>query len=179
MHLPDLLDVSLRSALVYIALLAALRLAGKRHAGQLSPHDFVLVLLVSNAVQNAMVGPDVSLAGGLVAAATLILINVLITRFLLHHRRWGRLFSDQPTLLIHNGLVLHEHLEREGILLEELEAQIRGHGLTELSQVKAAVQEADGTISVIAIQGHPEYRIAPLGRHHRARPKHPRTRRRG
>lgn len=162
MQVPEWLEAVLRSALVYVALLIGLRLAGKRHAGHLSPHDFVLVLLVSNAVQNAMVGADVSLAGGLAAAATLILINVLITRFVLHTRRWVRYLAGHPTLLIHNGQVLAEALEREGILIDELLAQIRGHGFEGPHQVKSAVEECDGSISVIGFGTTFEYRLPPL-----------------
>lgn len=162
MQLPEWLDVTARSAVVYLALLVGLRLAGKRHAGQLSPHDFVLILLVSNAVQNAMVGNNVSLTGGLTAAATLICINVLITRFVLHQQRWVRYLAGRPTLLIHNGQVLHEALDREGILLDELQAQIRGHGFEGPHQVKSAVEECDGSISVIGFGTTAEHRLAPL-----------------
>lgn len=164
MHGPEWLEVLSRSTVVYLSLLVGLRLAGKRHAGQLSPHDFVLILLVSNAVQNAMVGSDVTLAGGLVAAATLILINVLITRFVLHQQRWVRYLAGQPTLLIHNGRILLEALEREGILIDELQAQIRGHGFEGPHQVKSAVEECDGSISVIGFGPVAEYRLPPLRR---------------
>lgn len=163
MQLPEWLDVAVRSAVVYLSLLAALRLAGKRHAGQLSPHDFVLILLVSNAVQNAMIGTAVSLSAGLVAAGTLILINVLITRFVLRRKHWSRFVAGRPTLLIHNGQVLREHLAREGVLLDELLAQIRGHGFEGPRQVKSAIQECDGSISVIGFSGSHEHRLPPLG----------------
>lgn len=175
MHPPDWLDIVSRSAAVYLSLLVGLRLAGKRHAGQLSPHDFVLILLVSNAVQNAMVGTDVSFVGGLAAAATLILVNVVITRFVLHKQRWVRYLAGQPTLLIHNGRVLHEALDREGILIDELQAQIRGHGFEGSHQVKSAVEECDGSISVIGFGPVAEYRLPPLrsGRHAQHRGREP------
>lgn len=163
-QLADWLEITGRSAAVYVVLLGMLRLAGKRHAGQLSPHDLVLILLVSNAVQNAMVGSNISLPGGLVASGTLILLNYLISRFVLRHRRIGRLLAGQPTLLIHNGVVLLESLEQEGILPEELEAQIRGHGLDGPAQVKTAVQECDGSISVIGFGSLMEMRLPPLVR---------------
>lgn len=161
--MPDWVEVTLRSTVVYLVLLGLLRLAGKRHAGQLSPHDLVLILLVSNAVQNAMVGTNVSLAGGLIASATLIALNFLISRFVLRHRRLGRLLAGEPTLLIHNGEVLTAALEREGILPEELEAQIRGHGFEGVSEVKTAVQECDGSISVIGFPSGREVHLPPLG----------------
>lgn len=176
MHLPEWLDVAARSAVVYLSLLLALRLAGKRHAGQLSPHDFVLILLVSNGVQNAMVGTSTSLEGGLAAAGTLIGLNVVITRFVLHKERWVRLVAGQPTLLIHNGRVLQEHLDREGILLDELLAQIRGHGFEGPEQVKSAVQECDGSISVIGFGSTGEHRLPPLGSEARRARRHRRAR---
>ena len=158
------INITVRSMVVYLALLVGLRLAGKRHSGQLSPHDFVLILLVSNAVQNAMVGGNASLVGGLVAAATLILLNVLVTRVVLRNRRWRRMISGEPTLLIHNRVVLSAALEREGILPEELFAQLRSHGFEGPAQVKSAVQECDGSISVLGYPSEQEYRLPPLRR---------------
>lgn len=155
------LTIAARSSVVYIALLAALRLAGKRHAGQLSPHDLVSMLLVANAVQGAMTGQDTSLLGGLVAACSLIALNVLITRLLLRHRRWGPLLAARPTLLIYNGVVIQERLDHEGLLREELEAQIRGHGFGDLTRVRFAVHESDGSISVIGFEPLPERRLPP------------------
>src|SRR3954447_22321417 len=99
LHLPSWLILMLRSSTVYLCILAALRVAGKRSMGQLSPHDFVLILLVSNAVQNAMVGDDTTLHGGLIAAVTLIAINVVLTRFAFRHERLSHLLQGQPTLL--------------------------------------------------------------------------------
>lgn len=161
MQVPDLIEVAARSAIVYLVLLGLLRLAGKRHAGQLSPHDLVLILLISNAVQNAMVGANISLVGGLAASAVLVLLNLLISRFVLRHRRLLRLLAGEPTLLIHNGVVLANNLEREGILPEELEAQIRAHGFESTDQIKTAVQECDGSISVIGFGTHWEMRLPP------------------
>src|ERR1017187_9321566 len=108
-HLPVLVNTLLRSVVVYLAVVAALRLAGKRHVGQLSIVDFVLILLVSNAVQNAMVGPDTSVAGGLVAALTLIGLNLLVTRLVLRSPRLGAAIEGEPTLLVRNGLILDAH----------------------------------------------------------------------
>jgi uncharacterized membrane protein YcaP (DUF421 family) len=166
-HLPSWLEIVVRSTVVYLAMLAGLRLAGKRHAGQLSPHDFVLILLVSNAVQNAMVGEDTTIHGGLIAAATLIVINMLISRVLLKHERANRLLAGEPTLLVRHGRVLEEHLRREGIRREELEAQIREHGFEGPEDVKAAIQECDGSISVIGWGDHGEKRMPSLKSHRR------------
>lgn len=162
MRLPELVEVALRSGAVYLALITFLRVAGKRHTAQLSPHDVVLVLLVANAVQNAMVGSSVSLEAGLVAAATLILLNVALARFVLHNRRIAPLLAGKPTLLIHNGVIQSDALERERILTDELEAQLRRHGYERADQVKIAIQEIDGSISVIGFGTLDERRLPPL-----------------
>jgi uncharacterized membrane protein YcaP (DUF421 family) len=167
MDLPGWARVVLQSAIVYLAILGGLRLAGKRHAGQISPHDIVLVMLVANAVQNAMLAGDETLWGGLIAAATLIVLNVFITRFMLHHRRWSGLVAGKPTLLVHNGQPIEENLRHECILLEELEAKVRAHGFEGLVDVKTAIHEVDGTISVIGFGSHREHRLPPAGRRRR------------
>jgi uncharacterized membrane protein YcaP (DUF421 family) len=166
-HLPSYVAIVVRSTIVYLAMLAGLRLAGKRHTGQLSPHDFVLILLVSNAVQNAMVGEDTTVHGGLIAAATLIVLNTLLSRFVLHHHRVNRLLTGEPTLLVHNGKIVKEHLRREGIRREELEAQIREHGFEGPEDVKTAIQECDGSISVIGWNNNGEKRLPGLKTHRR------------
>ncbi len=158
----------LRSLVVYLAILAALRAAGKRHVGQLSIVDFVLVLLVSNAVQNAMVGSDTSLAGGLVAAFTLIAVNLVLTRFVLKHERFGSFLEGEPTLLVRNGQVLEGHLQLEGIRRAELEAAIREHGLADEKDCRLVIQEIDGSISVVPFGDQPrEHHLPPLHRHRR------------
>lgn len=147
--LTTILDIILRSGIIYIIVLLGLRLLGKSHIGQLSILDFVLILLISNAVQNAMVGNDSSLLGGIIAAATLLLMNYLFTFIRMRFRKAGQLFEGNPSLLIHNGKILREHLEKEQLTEDELERVIREHGLEHSSNVKIAVMESDGTISVI------------------------------
>ncbi len=147
--LNTILDIVLRSAVVFIVVLAGLRLLGKRHVAQLSIVDLVLILLISNAVQNAMVGSDVSLIGGIVAAVTLMVMSYLITLILYRVRGAEKFFEGTPTLLIHNGRMIREHLEKEKITEEELERVIREHGIEGVTDVKAAVMEPDGTVSVI------------------------------
>jgi len=141
--------VVVRTIVVYVALLVGLRLSGKRELGQLTSFDLVVILLVSNAVQNAMVGPDTSLVGGLVAAATLLLVNQLVGRLdfqwpWLHHQLVG-----QPSLLINRGRFIDDHLRREGVTRDEVFEALREHGVTDLDQVQMAVLEVDGTISVV------------------------------
>lgn len=158
-------DIALRSSAVYLAMLAGLRLAGKRPGGQISPHDMVLMLLVANAVQNAMVGPDTTLHGGLIAATTLILLNAFLGHFVLHHHRLGRLIEGEPTLLVHNGRILDGHLARESIRQDELEAQLRAHGFETPEEVKNCTLEVDGSVSVCGFHAHTERRMPSLRRH--------------
>lgn len=155
--LSTILDIVLRSAVVFIVVLAGLRLLGKRHVAQLSIVDLVLILLISNAVQNAMVGPDVSLVGGIVAAVTLLVLSYLFTMLLYRSRRAERFFEGTPTLLVHNGKAIPRHLEQEKITEEELERVIREHGIEKISDVKNAIMESDGTVSVIPRVGEEKH----------------------
>lgn len=138
-----------RTAVVYLVVLLGLRLAGKRELGQMTPFDLVVILLVANAVQNAMVGPDTSLSGGLIAAAVLIVGNygVALVRQRLPWLR--RAVEGKPTLLINDGKFVAEHLRREGLNEDEVMMAIREHGLTDVAQVRMAVFETDGSISIV------------------------------
>jgi len=157
-----------RSLIVYLAILVALRAAGKRHVGQLSIVDFVLVLLVSNAVQNAMVGSDTSLAGGLIAAVTLILVNLLLTRFVVRHEKLGAIVEGEPTILVRNGRVIDANLAREGIRRAELDAAIREHGLEDEKHCRLVIQEIDGSISVVPYGDEAkEHHLPPIHNHNR------------
>lgn len=151
--IPHFLDIVLRSAAIYLVIIVGLRLLGKKHVAQLSIVDLVLLLLISNAVQNAMVGDDSSLVGGIVAAGTLLLINYFLTSALYKSRIADRLFEGTPTLLIHNGSIIYPHLAQEKISLEELDRVVREHGIDTIHEVKTAVMEVDGTISVVSLKG--------------------------
>lgn len=165
---PGLVNTVLRSAIVYVAIYVGLRAAGKRHAGQLSIVDFVLVLLVSNAVQNAMVGNDSSLLGGIVAALTLILVNLALTRLVIRHERLAAFLEGEPTLLVRDGRILDNALGREGIRRAELEAAIREHGFKDVGDCRAAILEIDGSISVVGMDDPTHARrLPPLHHHHR------------
>jgi uncharacterized membrane protein YcaP (DUF421 family) len=148
-HYTPLLGIVLRAAVVYVFVLAGLRLTGKREVGQLTPFDLVLLLLISNAVQNAMVGPDNSLVGGLTAAATLLLMNMLASRIVFRGGRLASALRGSPTILVHEGQVIPEHLKKEGLTLEDLEQAFREHGVGRLADVHGAVLEIDGSISVV------------------------------
>jgi len=141
-------ELVIRAVVIYAALLGALRLFGKREVGQFTLYDLVLVLLVANAVQPAMTGPDTSLAGGVVIIATLILLNFAIGR-LDRFRIFHRLFRPEPSLIIKDGHYLTDRMRREGVDVDETAMAIREHGLENVSEVRMGVLEADGTISIV------------------------------
>ena len=135
----------LRVTAVYVTLLFFLRLFGGRQFGQLSTVDLVTLLLLSNVVQNAMIGPDDSTVGGILGAAALLVLYRLTTRI---PGIQGRL-EAHPVVLVYQGKVEATLLRREGVSLSELEEAVRAHGVADLSHVETAVLEMNGTISVI------------------------------
>lgn len=143
----------MRTAGVYVVILLGLRLAGKREIGQMTVFDLVVLLLLANAVQNAMVGPDTSLAGGLLAAIVLLVLNAVVARLRLRWPVLRRVVEGSPTLLVLHGEVLTDHLKRERLDEETLEAALREHGVGDLSDVEMAVLEIDGSISVVPVGG--------------------------
>ncbi len=149
-------DILLRTTLVYVLILVGLRLAGKREIGQMTVFDLVVLLLLANAVQNAMVGPDTSLIGGAMAALMLLVLNSLVAQLRLRWPRLGRIIGGSPTLLVLHGEVITSHLRHEGIDQETLEAALREHGIAEVSEVEMAVLEIDGSISIVPVDSdHP------------------------
>jgi uncharacterized membrane protein YcaP (DUF421 family) len=137
-----------RSAAIYVAMLLAFRLAGKRQIGQFTIFDLVLVLLVANAVQPAMTGLDSSLLGGLIIIATLVGVNFGVAQ-LDRIQRFHVIFMPPPTEIIRDGKFLEDAMDREGVDREEVEMAIREHGLKEISEVELGVLEPDGSISII------------------------------
>ena len=144
-----LLTIALRTSVVYLALLLGLRLTGTRQLGQMSAFDLVLLLIISNAVQNAMIGPDTTLAGGLVAAGVLIGWHTVIDRLRRRSRGVARWLSGEGVMLINHGAVLDEHARRAGISRDDLLQALREHGVSSVTDVRLAVLEPDGAISVI------------------------------
>jgi uncharacterized membrane protein YcaP (DUF421 family) len=144
-----LFDIAFRTGVVYLTLLLGLRLTGKRQAGQLTPFDFLLLLLLANAVQNAMTGPDTSLAGGLVAAATLVVLTFIVGWFVRRNARTERFIEGTPTILIRHGQIINVSLAREGITRDDLLRTLREHGVETVEEVRSAILEIDGTVSVI------------------------------
>ena len=161
-----LLEIAGRTAAIYLVILLGVRLSGKREVGQMTPFDLTLLLLLSNAVQNAMTGPDTSLLGGVVAATTLLLLNYGVAEFAGFNRRFRRFVQGSPTLLVHNGKVVDASMAREHVTLDELQRALREHGIANLSDVSLAVLEVDGSISCLkyddvasALVAHPRLRF--------------------
>ena len=144
-----ILQIVLRTAIIYVIVLIGLRLSGKREVGQMTPFDLVLLLLISNAVQNAMTGPDTSITGGIAAAVTLFAMNALASRLVWKNLRIRKALQGTPTLLIHNGSMIMNHLDREHISREALDQALREHGVASASEVYTATLEIDGSISVL------------------------------
>ena len=142
--------VVLRTVVVYAVLLTALRLiSGKRELGQMTLFDLVVLLIIANAVQNAMVGTDSSLNGGLLAAVTLLVLDRAAGALGVRSRLAHRLLVGSPTLLVHDGQLVPVNMRREGVAEEDVLQALREHGIEDLADVQAAVLEVDGTISVV------------------------------
>jgi uncharacterized membrane protein YcaP (DUF421 family) len=159
-----LLEIALRTGVVYFLVLIGIRLSGKREVGQMTPFDLTLLLLLSNSVQNAMTGPDTSLAGGAVAAATLLVLNYLVAELGGTTRRFRKVIQGQPSLLVHDGEVIAAHMAREHVSMDALECALREHGLASYKDVALAVLEVDGSISVLKYDD-----IQPTAQNHLAR----------
>ncbi len=164
-----LLEIVLRTTAVYVLVLIGLRLTGKREVGQMTPFDLVLLLLLSNSVQNAMTGPDTSLSGGAVAAVTLLILNTAVARLADTSRGARKFIEGEPTLLIHNGIVLKENLAKEHMTRDELNRALREHNVLDCADVALAVLEVDGAVSVLRYDDvHPTERN-DKGSHRRLR----------
>jgi len=146
---PVLLQIVLRTVVIYLLVLIGVRLSGKREVGQMTPFDLTLLLLLSNSVQNAMTGPDTSLLGGVIAASTLLVLNYGVAGISGSNRRLRRLIEGQPTLLVHDGKIIDAHMARERVSMDELHRALREHGINSCDQVALAVLEVDGSISCL------------------------------
>jgi len=150
------LEKILRPVIIYVVLVIGLRLAGKRELAQLNPFDLVVLLTLSNTVQNAIIGNDTSVTGGIIGAATLLLVNYLVVRFLYGHRQIEQIVEGDADALIENGQVNMERLQKEIITLAEMEAAAHKQGFASLSEVEQAVLEPGGTIAFIGKKHAPE-----------------------
>ena len=148
MGLP-LLEKILRPIIVYAFLIVGLRLSGKRELVQLNPFDLVVLLTLSNTVQNAIIGDDNSVSGGIIGATSLLVINYLVVRFLYDHRKLDQLVEGKADLLIEDGNVRTEHLKHELITMEQLSAAARKQGFESLAEVQQCVLEPGGTLTFV------------------------------
>lgn len=146
----NVIAIILRSVVVYFFIVFAIRLFGKKELAQLSVIDLVFILLISNSVQNAMVGDNSTLSGGLIAATALFSVNYLLKNLLYRSKKISEFFQGDPFMLIYKGKVLEEHLEKAKISMAELEAAVREHGVEKIKEVDLAVLEVDGNISVLS-----------------------------
>ena len=151
MWVPELpvVEKVVRAAIVYLFLLGALRLTGKRQLGQMSSFDLVVLLMISNVVQNAMIGNDNSLTGGLIGAATILLLNYVVARVVVANKGAERLIEGAPTLLIHNGKVIDANLRHELLTRDELMAALRRQGILSVDEVRVALLEETGAITAV------------------------------
>jgi uncharacterized membrane protein YcaP (DUF421 family) len=145
----SLLEKAVRAILVFAFLVAALRLGGKRELGQINVLDLAVLLLVSNALQNAMIGPDNSLIGGVVGASTLFIANYAFVRLVFNSRRASRILEGTPTVLLEHGRVLKRSLRSEAITVDELRSAALERGFSRLADVDLIVLEPNGHMAIM------------------------------
>jgi uncharacterized membrane protein YcaP (DUF421 family) len=160
-------ELVLRGVTIYVALLVALRLFGKREVGQFTLYDLVFILLVANALQPAITGPDTSIVGGLVLIVALVLTNYVVGR-LDRLPRFHHIFTPVPAVVVKDGKCLAEVMRREGVDQAEIEMAVREHGIEDLKEVKLGVLEPDGTISIVPSEGIVHRSKHRVRYHHRA-----------
>jgi uncharacterized membrane protein YcaP (DUF421 family) len=144
-----ILEKILRPICVYIFLIVGLRLSGKRELVQLNPFDLVVLLTLSNTVQNAIIGEDNTVTGGVIGATSLLIVNYLVVRFLYKHRSLDQLIEGRADILIEDGKIKTQNLKRELITIAQLEAAARKQGFDTLSEVQQCVLESGGTITFL------------------------------
>ena len=138
------------SAAIYIFLIAAIRLFGKKEFSQLSTFDIVFILLISNAVQNAMIAADLSFLGGLCSAVTLFIVNFIFKYILYKFPKASKLIQGQPLMLIYEGSVISDNIKKAKISRQEIEEAVREHGIESVEDVNLAILEVDGNISILS-----------------------------
>ena len=148
-----------RPFIVYLFLLGAFRVSGKRELGQATLFDFLIILLISNVVQNAIIGEDNSILGSFAGVATLLILSFVLNRTTANSRKMRRILEGMPTLLIYHGDILEDQLKKESVSYNDLYMALRQQGIASVSDVRYAILELDGNISVIQDSaGHPESR---------------------
>jgi len=143
-------EIALKTAIVYLFLIVGLRVLGKRELGQMSVYDLVMIIVLGNAVQNAMINADNTLVGGFVSAGVLLGLNRIFNVLIERSKRMEHFMVGEPVLLVNNGAVVRGNMRREGVTMEQLHAALREHGMTEVSEARMCVLEVDGTISVVS-----------------------------
>src|SRR5258708_20675608 len=142
------IEKMLRPILVYFFLIAMLRLAGKRELAQLNPFDLVVLLTLSNTVQNAIIGNDNSISGGIIGATSLLVVNYVVVRFLYRHERIDRFVEGDPVVLIENGRLTEAECTGQLITRAELESAAHKQGFASLDEVERAVLEPGGVLAI-------------------------------
>jgi uncharacterized membrane protein YcaP (DUF421 family) len=160
--LPDigssLPEIILRTAIVYLFLVLILRVTGKREVGQMSILELIVILVISDAVQNSMVGDNTSLWGGLVAVVTLFVADQLLKFASRRSQRLRKAVEGEPRLLVRDGRVLNKAMREEGVEIEDVRAAARGVGIPRVEDIRLAVLETDGSISIIPMDGPAQQR---------------------
>jgi uncharacterized membrane protein YcaP (DUF421 family) len=151
-----LIEKIARPVIVYAFLVVSLRLAGKRELAQLNPFDLVVLLTLSNTVQNAIIGDDNSVTGGIIGATALLLVNALVVRFLYNHRKIDEIVEGSPDVLIEDGKVRTRNLRRELITLSQIEVAARRQGFESLAEVQQCILEPGGTLVFIGKKPLPD-----------------------
>lgn len=146
----EYVEIIVRSASIYIFMIIALRLFGKKELSQLNTADIILILLISNSVQNAMVGSNSSILGGIIAASVLFLINLILKKLIFRYKKIRDFMLEKPEILIHNGILDFKSLSKLNISNDELKEAMREHGIEYFKDVKLAMLEINGNISIIS-----------------------------
>lgn len=146
----EYLNIIVSAAAVYLFIIVMIRITGRKEIAQLSVIDLVFILLISNAVQNAMVGPNTTLWGGLLAAGVLFAVNFVLKLLMNRFRGVRKLLQGEEIMLIYNGVVNKKNLQRAHLSMEEIEEAVREHGVPDIKEVNLAVLEVDGNISVLS-----------------------------
>jgi uncharacterized membrane protein YcaP (DUF421 family) len=144
-----LLDIAIRTAIVYLFLVVAIRLSGKREVGQMSVLELIVVLVISDAVQNSMVGDNTSIWGGIVAVTVLLGLDLALREVSRRSKPLRTALEGEPRLLVRDGRLLTKAIDAEGLDIDEVRSAVRAHGLARIEDVGLAVLETDGRISIV------------------------------
>lgn len=165
----EYLDIGFRSLIVYLFMMIGLRVFGKNQLSQLNAGDVILLLLISNAVQNAMVGPNTSLEGGIFAATVLFVANYSIKKYMFRNEKVKVFIESEPIVLIRDGVLMEAEMNKSEISRDEIEESIREHGVENIKDVKLLILEVDGNISVISTDKNNQTHYS---KHRRKKMKH-------